>query len=72
VGKRQDCAETFDPRNRTRPELVADGQAKPRRFGGTGDIVFYGLSTKPNHYRTLVAVRDPTNGNHLVTAIRVR
>ena len=72
VGRRQDCAEAFDPRSRIRPELVADRQAKPRRFGGTADIVFYGLSLKPNHYRTLVAVRDPTNGNHLVTAIRVR
>jgi hypothetical protein len=71
VGKRQDCAEAFNPRSRIRPELAADRAAKPRRYGGTADFVFYGLSSKPNHYRTLVVVRDPITGNHLVTAVRV-
>ncbi|MGD9735263.1 MAG: hypothetical protein AB7V58_06595 [Solirubrobacterales bacterium] len=52
--KAKECHEAFT--SPVQGELAADPDATPVRFGGVADFVFYGLSTEPDGYRTIVTL----------------
>lgn len=52
--KAKECKAEFA--SSTPDELAADPGAKPNRLGGVADFVFYGLSTEPDGYRTIVTL----------------
>ena len=71
VSRKRACAEAFSRDSGIQPELAGDRRAAPRPLGGNSYFAFYALSSKPDHYRTLVVARVPP-ARYLVSAIRVR
>lgn len=52
--KAKECKAEFA--SSTPDELAADPGAEPVRLGGVADFAFYGLSTEPDGYRTIVTL----------------
>jgi hypothetical protein len=68
--KAKECkAEFASP---TPGEFQADPTAKPTRFGGTADFVFFGLSTGTDGYRTIVTLPGSSPSKVVVLSYSAR
>jgi hypothetical protein len=70
--KKTECRIEFDPKTKVQPQLAADPKAKPEPLGGTEAFGFYGLSSDPGHYRTIVLVPGPPGGDPKYLALTFR
>lgn len=68
--KAKECKAEFA--SSTPDEFAADPGAKPIRFGGVADFVFYGLSTKPDGYRTIVTLPGTSPSKVVVLSYSAR
>jgi hypothetical protein len=68
--KAEECKAEFE--SSTPGELAADPTAKPVRFGGVADFVFFGLATAPDGYRTIVTLPGSTPSTVVVLSYSAR
>jgi len=70
--KKNECRIEFDPKTKVQPQLAEDPSAEPVSLGGTQAFGFYGLSSNPGHYRTIVLVPGPPGGDPKYLALTFR
>jgi hypothetical protein len=70
--KKTECRIEFDPKTKVQPQIAADPDAEPDPLGGTEAFGFYGLSSDPGHYRTIVLVPGPPGGDPKYLALTFR
>ena len=68
--KAKECKAEFA--SSTPDELAADPSAEPTRLGGVADFVFYGLSTKPDGYRTIATLPGSSPSEVVVLSYSAR